>query len=74
MDSSAVLGSVRVFYVGGASVLTIYVTNLPIMFVSMWIFGMGIGGMMFLNNFIWADYFGRGSVGGIRGLANPITW
>lgn len=56
-----------------ASVLTIYAVNLPVMFISMWIFGMGIGGMMFLNNFIWADYFGRAHVGGIRGLANPIN-
>ena len=29
--------------------------------------------MMFLQNFIWADYFGRQSVGSIRGLANPIN-
>ena len=28
---------------------------------------------MFLQNFIWADYFGRHSVGGIRGLVNPIN-
>ncbi len=67
------LGAFGFSMLAGASVLTIYATNLPIMFISMWIFGMGIGGMMFLNNFIWADYFGRGSVGGIRGLANPIN-
>ena len=67
------LGAFGFTMLAGASVLTIYATNLPIMFVSMWIFGMGIGGMMFLNNYIWADYFGRGSVGGIRGLANPIN-
>lgn len=67
------LGAVGFSMLAGASVLTIYATNLPIMFTSMAIFGVGIGGMMFLNNFIWADYFGRGSVGGIRGLANPIN-
>ena len=67
------LGAFGFSMLAGASVLTIYATNLPIMFISMWIFGMGIGGMMFLNNFIWADYFGRASVGGIRGLANPIN-
>ena len=67
------LGASGFAMLAAASVLTIYAVNLPIMFVSMWIFGMGIGGMMFLNNFIWADYFGRASVGGIRGLANPIN-
>ncbi len=67
------LGAVGFSMLAGASVLTIYATNLPIMFVSMAVFGIGIGGMMFLNNYIWADYFGRGYVGGIRGLANPIN-
>ena len=28
---------------------------------------------MFLQTFIWADYFGRESVGSIRGLVNPIN-
>ena len=67
------LGAVGFSMLATASVLTIYAVNLPIMFLSMWIFGIGIGGMMFLNNYIWADYFGRGSVGGIRGLVNPIN-
>ena len=67
------LGAVGFSMLAGASVLTIYAVNLPIMFVSMAIFGIGIGGMMFLNTHIWADYFGRANVGGIRGLANPIN-
>ncbi len=67
------LGGLGFAMLATASVLTIYATNLPVMFVSMSIFGIGIGGMMFLNNFIWADYFGRQNVGGIRGLANPIN-
>ncbi len=67
------LGAAGFSFLAGASVLTIYAVNLPVMFISMWIFGMGIGGMMFLNNFIWADYFGRQHVGGIRGLVNPIN-
>ena len=70
---SRFLGAVGFSMLAGASVLTIYATNLPIMFISMAVFGVGIGGMMFLNNYIWADYFGRGSVGGIRGLVNPIN-
>ena len=56
-----------------ASILTIYADTLPIMFLSMAIFGMGIGGMMFLQNFLWADYFGRASLGAIRGIVTPVT-
>ena len=70
---SRFLGAVGFSMLAGASVLTIYATDLPIMFISMAVFGVGIGGMMFLNNYIWADYFGRGSVGAIRGLVNPIN-
>ncbi len=70
---SRLLGAAGFSMLACASVLTIYATNLPIMFISMAIFGFGIGGMMFLNNFIWADYFGRQFVGGIRGIVNPIN-
>ena len=67
------LGAFGFMMLATASVLTIYATELPVMFVSMAIFGVGIGGMMFLNNYIWADYFGRAHVGGIRGIVNPIN-
>ena len=67
------LGAAGFATLAGASAMTIYADTLPVMFASMAIFGLGIGGMMFLNNFIWADYFGRENVGAIRGLANPIN-
>ena len=68
-----VLGAVGFLMLATASVLTIYATNILLVFVSMAIFGLGIGGMMFLQNIIWADYFGREYVGSIRGLVNPIN-
>ena len=57
-----------------AGVLTIYAYNDTVMFTSMAVFGLGMGGMTFLQHFIWADYFGRESVGSIRGLLNPINF
>ncbi len=68
-----ILGAIGFMLLATASVMTIYAYNDTIMFTSMAIFGLGIGGMMFLQNFIWADYFGRESVGAIRGLVNPIN-
>ena len=68
-----ILGATGFTMLAIASVMTIYAYNDTIMFTSMAIFGLGIGGMMFLQNFIWADYFGRESVGSIRGLVNPIN-
>ncbi len=66
------LGGIGFVVLAAASVLTIYATTVPIMFLSMAIFGLGIGGMMFLQNFLWADYFGRANLGSIRGLVTPI--
>ena len=68
-----ILGATGFLMLATASVMTIYAFNDTIMFTSMAVFGLGIGGMMFLQNFIWADYFGRESVGSIRGLVNPIN-
>ena len=67
------LGAIGFMMLAGASVMTIWAYNVPVMALSMAIFGLGIGGMMFLQNFIWADYFGRESVGAIRGIVNPIN-
>lgn len=67
------LGAVGLLLLAAASVLTIYANTLFIMFLSMAVFGLGIGGTMFLANFLWADYFGRAHLGGIRGIVTPIT-
>ena len=67
------LGTAGFVLLATAGVLTIYADNLVIMFLSMAIFGLGIGGMMFLQNYIWADYFGRANLGAIRGVVTPLT-
>jgi predicted MFS family arabinose efflux permease len=56
-----------------ASVLTILADDHLVMFVSMIIFGVGIGVMMLMQSFLWADYFGRRHQGSIRGAVMPIT-
>ena len=67
------LGALGFSFLAIASVMTIYAADDVTMFSSMAIFGLGIGGMMFLQNFIWADYFGREHVGAIRGFSMPIN-
>ena len=67
------LGAAGFVALGIASVLTIYANTILLMALSMAIFGLGIGGMMFLQNFMWADYFGRTNLGSIRGIVTPIT-
>ncbi len=67
-----VLGVFGFICLAVAGVVTIYADTTALVFLSMGIFGLGIGGMMFLQNFIWAEYFGRAHLGGIRGLVMPI--
>ena len=56
-----------------ATVFTIYGVTIVMMFVSMAVFGLGIGGMLLLQNIVWAEYYGRAYLGGIRGAVMPIT-
>lgn len=68
-----ILGATGFLMLAADIAMTIYANSVPIMFISMAVFVLGIGAMMFLQNFIWTDYFGRDSVGSIRGLVNPIN-
>ncbi len=56
-----------------ASWLTIVAGDHLIMYVSMIVFGLGIGVMHLLHNYLWAEYFGRQHLGSIRGAVMPIT-
>ena len=53
--------------------LTIFVDDLPTLLLAMTIWGFGIGGMLYVSNLVWAEYFGRENVGVIRGFVTPIT-
>jgi MFS family permease len=56
-----------------ASALTIGAADHAVMFVSMIVFGLGIGVLMLMQSLLWADYFGRQHLGSIRGAVMPIT-
>jgi MFS family permease len=66
------VGAVGFLLLSGAVYLTIIASNPALMFLSMAVFGFGAGGMILLQNFLWADYFGRAHVGAIRGAGMPI--
>ncbi len=68
-----VLGAIGFALLSISGVITIYANTFPLVFLSMAVFGLGIGGMMFLQNYIWAEYFGRGHLGAIRGVIMPVT-
>ena len=67
------VGSIGLATVAIAILLTIYASNAPMMFLSMITFGFSLGTLLLLQNFVWADYFGRLHAGGVRGAAMPVT-
>ena len=56
-----------------AAYLTIVANSHAVMFASMITFGFGIGAGMLMQNYLWAEYFGRRYQGSIRGAVTPIT-
>ena len=65
--SSKWIASFSFFCLFIASIITIYSFDFWVMFISMAIFGVGIGGLIFIQNYIWAEKFGRENVGTIKG-------
>src|SRR5262245_6669430 len=47
--------------------------NLLLLYAGFFIYGIGLGGNMVLPDILWADYFGRRSLGKIRGMGLLIS-
>lgn len=71
--SVRVIGAVGFCLLAIGVMLHIVVHDLLSLFVALSVWGIGIGGMMFVSNIVWAEYFGREHVGVIRGFVTPIT-
>jgi MFS family permease len=46
---------------------------LPALYAGFFLYGIGMGGTAILAEMIWANYFGRISLGRIRGMASLLT-
>jgi len=64
-------GSLACF--GTAVALMLVATNAFHLFASTTLFGFGAGSNMVIQTYLWASYFGRASLGGIRGIALPAV-
>jgi MFS family permease len=67
------LGALSFAAVAVAIFLTLQAEAAPMMFASTATFGLGVGGSLLLQSYIWAAYYGRGNLGAIRGIVQPIT-
>jgi MFS family permease len=70
---SRFLGAAGFALLAVATAFTTLAHTAPAMFLAMATFGAGIGGLFLLQNYVWADYFGRVHLGRIRGVVMPIT-
>jgi MFS family permease len=53
--------------------LAISISNLVCLYVGFFLYGIGLGGNMVLPDLLWASYFGRRSLGKIRGMGLLIS-
>jgi MFS family permease len=70
--ASRYLGATGFVLLAISSTLTILAADHVVMFISMIMFGLGIGGIQLMQNYLWAEYFGRRHLGSIRGAVMPI--
>jgi len=58
----------------GLGVLAISLaSSLPLMYLSIFLFGIGVGGMMTVQETVWADYYGRLTLGMVRSIGRAFT-
>ena len=60
------------FLMGASIALFLFADNALLSYLFGVVFGTATGILFTVMNVVWADYFGREAVGGIRGLVSPI--
>lgn len=58
---------------GTGVVLILAATSLPMMYVAISVFGIGVGGVVTIQETVWADYYGRLTLGTVRAIGRPFT-
>ncbi|HJM88936.1 MAG TPA: MFS transporter [Dehalococcoidia bacterium] len=53
--------------------LILSITSALMMYVAIFILGLGIGGVVTVQEVVWANYFGRLTLGTVRGVGRPFT-
>ena len=66
------LAGVAIF-VGGSSALFVFASSTPEILIYAVLFGFGVGGLLSVPPVGYADYYGRRSLGVIRGVTEPLT-
>ena len=54
-------------------VLILAINGVVMMYVAIFVFGLGIGGSVTVREVVWANYFGRLTLGAVRSVGRPFT-
>ena len=60
------------YFMAASIVLFLFADNALLSYAFGLLFGTATGILFTVMNVIWADYFGRASIGGIRGMVSPV--
>jgi MFS family permease len=72
MDNG-VLNMAKCAFQGAGLLLALLLPGMAPLYVGFFIYGIGMGGTAVLAETIWADFFGRTSLGKIRGMGSLVT-
>jgi sugar phosphate permease len=61
------------FILGIGVVLILNAGSLPLMYAAILTFGVGVGGVITVQEVVWADYYGRLTLGTVRSIGRPFT-
>ncbi|MSP22774.1 MAG: MFS transporter [Dehalococcoidia bacterium] len=62
------------FAILGLGVFVISIApTLPLMYGAIFVMGVGVGGIITIQETVWADYFGRITLGTVRAIGRPFT-
>jgi len=66
------LMAVSYYFMAVSIVLFLFTDSALLSYAFGLLFGTATGILFTVMNIIWADYFGRASIGGIRGMVSPV--
>lgn len=62
------------FVISAAGIAAVFfASNLALIYAALFLLGCGIGGILIVQDSIWANYFGRRSLGAVRTVGVPVS-
>jgi OFA family oxalate/formate antiporter-like MFS transporter len=70
---SRIAAAMEFLMLGVGIALILAANDLTTMYCAIFLFGVGVGGIVTVQEIVWADYFGRLTLGTVRSIGRPFT-